>query len=197
MNYKSKSKKYNSFFKYEKTKKLSKIKITLFFIFLIWFVFITISPLVIPNGIVKDLSGYTIISENKGTIDKIPPPWNVAYEVGDKMCHQKSERSFFLNNNQMPFCSRCMAIWFGLAIGLFLLIFYKFELDERFIIIIFIGILPIAFDGLGQLFEFWESTNLIRVITGFLMGFVCGISIGVIVDEVKDIISSKKQNSYK
>jgi uncharacterized membrane protein len=50
-----------------------------------------------------------------------------------------------------------------------------------------LGIVPIGIDGIGQLFGFWESTNIIRVITGLLTGMVCGVTLGVIVDEIKTI----------
>jgi len=121
----------------------------------------------------------------------MPAPWNIVYGCGDRLCHQKADRSFFINGNQMPFCSRCTAIWLGLTIGLGLMVFYKIELDERFLILIVIGIVPIGIDGVGQLLNLWESTNIIRSITGLLAGFVCGIAIALIVDE---IISFKKSD---
>jgi uncharacterized membrane protein len=92
----------------------------------------------------------------------------------------------------MPICSRCTAIWLGLAFGVGFMFFYRIELDEKFIFFIIIGVVPIAVDGLGQLFGFWESTNIVRVITGLLVGFVCGVAIGLIIDEIKTIRSFKK-----
>jgi len=92
----------------------------------------------------------------------------------------------------MPFCSRCTAIWLGLAIGLGFMVFYKIELNEKFLYLIFIGLIPIGIDGVGQLIGLWESTNVIRVITGLLVGVVCGIAIGVIIDEIKSIAKEKK-----
>ena len=87
----------------------------------------------------------------------------------------------------MPFCSRCTAIWLGLAIGLGFMVFYKIQLDEKFLFAILIGIIPIGLDGVGQLFGLWESTNLIRAITGLSVGIICGVAIGLIVDEIKTI----------
>ncbi len=117
----------------------------------------------------------------------MPFPWNQIYGCGDRLCHQKAERSFFINENEMPFCSRCTAIWLGLAIGIGFMLFYKIELDEKFIILLLIGVVPLVVDGVGQLFKFWESTNIVRVITGLLAGGICGITIGIIVDEIKTI----------
>ena len=61
-------------------------------------------------------------------------PWNVVYSSGDRLCHQRADRSLFLNGNEMPFCSRCTAIWFGLAIGLGFMVLYTIELNEKFLI---------------------------------------------------------------
>ena len=138
------------------------------------------------NSSELDFNKQEIISMSSQIIDEIPAPWGSIYGCGDRLCHQKAERSFFINENQMPFCVRCTAIWLGLAIGLGFLVFYKIELNAKFIIVILIGLLPIGIDGLGQLFGFWESTNLVRLITGLLIGFVCGVAIGLIIDEVRD-----------
>ena len=91
----------------------------------------------------------------------------------------------------MPFCARCTAIWLGITIGLVFIILYKINLDEKFIFLIFLGLFPIGIDGFGQLFGFWESNNLIRVITGSLTGFICGLAIGIIIDESRDIFTNK------
>ena len=65
------------------------------------------------------------------------------------------------------------------------------KLDEKFLIAIVLGMVPIGVDGVGQLFNFWESTNVIRVITGLMIGIVCGIAIGLIIDEFSEFRSTK------
>lgn len=163
------------------------IILILFSIFLIWAVLQFLAPVALPSNSVEDLSGLTAISDNKKITDSMPFPWNMVYGCGDRLCHQKAERSFFINGNQMPFCSRCTAIWLGLAIGLGFMVFYRINLDKKFIYVIIIGLVPIGIDGLGQLFGLWESNNLVRLVTGLLIGIVCGIAIGIIIDEFKDI----------
>ena len=175
--------------------KSSRLIILIFFIiFLLWGVIQFLAPLALPHGSVDDLSGYTGVSDNKQVIDAMSNPWNSIYSIGDRMCHQKADRSLFINDNQMPFCSRCTAIWLGLAIGLGFMVFYKIALDEKFVFVLIIGIVPIGIDGVGQLFGLWESTNIARVITGLAVGIVCGIAIGIIIDEIREIINSKKKN---
>ena len=177
----------------ERRGRFSSLIILIFFIpFFIWILLQFLAPFAIPSSTIDDLSGLTAISDNEKLIDSMPFPWNFVYSCGDRLCHQKAERSFFLNDNQMPFCSRCTAIWLGLAVGLGFMVFYKIELNEKFLYLIFIGLIPIGIDGVGQLFGFWESTNAVRLITGLSVGIVCGIAIGLIIDEIKSIIKEKK-----
>jgi uncharacterized membrane protein len=177
----------------EKRERRSKIIILLFFIpIFIWLILQFISPIVIPQGTITDLSGSTLISENKKPIDQLGFPWGNIYQCGDIFCHQKAERSFFINDNQMPFCARCTAIWLGITIGLGFLIFFKIPLDKKFLYLILIGVIPIGIDGVGQFFQLWESNNIIRLITGLLIGIICGIAIGLIIEELREIIKLKK-----
>ena len=159
----------------------------LFTLFSLWISLQFLAPLAMSENSVQDLSGLVAVSDNDYTINNMDFPWNLVYSAGDRLCHQKAERSFFVNDNQMPFCSRCTAIWLGLAVGLGFMVFYRIELNERFVLAILIGLIPIGIDGVGQLLGFWESTNAIRVITGLLIGVLCGVAIGVILDEIKTL----------
>jgi len=171
--------------KMERRQKLSKAIIFFFILFLLWAVLQFLAPIFLPSGSVKDLSGMVGVSDNEEVIGKMPVPFNFVYSMGDRLCHQKAERSFFINGNEMPFCSRCTAIWLGLAIGLGLMMLYTIQLNEKFLFAILIGIVPMGIDGIGQLLGFWESTSIIRLITGLMAGIVCGIAIGLIIDEIK------------
>lgn len=168
----------------------------IFFVFLVFFIFFilqVLGPLTMPTGSIDNLSGLTVLSDNEDEISKMPFPYNTIYSVGDRLCHQKEERSFFINGNQMPFCARCTAIWLGLSIGIFLMIFFEIKLSEKIFLMILIGLIPLGIDGVGQLIGLWESTNLIRFLTGILTGIVSGIALGVIIDELKDIITQKSR----
>jgi uncharacterized membrane protein len=169
----------------EKRERSSKWIILFFIPFLLWILLQFVAPLTLPTSSIDDLSGFVGVSDNENMIDDIPSPWNLIYGAGDRLCHQKADRSFFINENQMPFCSRCTAIWSGLAIGLCFMVFYKIELNEKFLFLIIIGIVPIGIDGIGQLLGFWESNNIIRLITGLLAGIVVGLAIALIIDEIR------------
>ena len=163
-----------------------------FLLFSFWVVLQFIAPFILPSGSVSDLSGLVGVSDNDDVTHNMSFPWNAIYSSGDRLCHQKADRSLFFNGNEMPFCTRCTAIWLGLAAGLCLLVIYCMELSNTFLAAIILGLVPLGVDGVGQLFGLWESTNLARFITGFLAGGVCGMAIGVIIDEVKTIRISKK-----
>jgi uncharacterized membrane protein len=67
------------------------------------------------------------------------------------------------------------------------MVLYTVELHEKFLVAIILSLIPIGVDGTGQLFGFWESTNLVRILTGLPAGIICGIAIGVIIDELRTI----------
>jgi len=171
--------------------RLKNIIFLVFLFFFIWVLLQFLAPLTLPTGSVSDLSGVVAFSDNDNVIQNMSFPWNVIYKSGDRLCHQKADRSFFLNGNEMPFCSRCTAIWIGLAVGLGFMVLFAIELNEKFLGAVIFSLIPIGVDGIGQLFGFWESTNVIRFITGLLAGMVCGVAIGVIIDEVKTIRVSR------
>ena len=178
----------------ERRGKSSRLIILIFFIpFMAWALLQFLAPMAVPTGSVNDLSGLVGVSDNDKLFEDFPAPWGSIYECGDRLCHQKDERSYLINENQMPFCVRCTAIWLGLAIGLGFMVFYRMELDIRFLVIILIGLVPIGIDGVGQLLGFWESTNIVRVITGLLAGGVCGVAIGLIIDEINELKKEKKK----
>ncbi|HID25327.1 MAG TPA: DUF2085 domain-containing protein [Thermoplasmata archaeon] len=162
----------------------NEVTILLFLTITIFSVFQLAAPFFLPQGSVIDLSGHVGVIDNEKQIKHMVSPWSSIYWVGDIMCHQKSERSFFVNGNQIPFCSRCTGIWLGLAAGLGVMVFVRIQLDGKFIVCLLLGLAPIGIDGVGQLFGFWESINTVRFISGLLAGFVCGLAVGVIVEEV-------------
>lgn len=178
----------------EKRGKSSKIIIFIIFLpFLVFSLLQFVAPIALPKGSVDNLDGISAVVDNEDFINEIPAPWNFIYSTGDRLCHQKSERSFFINDNQMPFCARCTAIFLGFAIGIGFMIYFKVRLNIKFLFLMLLGFVPIGIDGLGQLFGFWESSNLSRVITGLLIGIVTGFAIAIIIDELSEMFIFRKK----
>ena len=80
-------------------------------------------------------------------------------------CHQLPERSFFFKEYQFPLCARCTGIAVGHIIAFILSPFIKIKYSVSILTI------PLIIDGLIQYFTTYESTNVKRVISGFLYGF--------------------------
>jgi uncharacterized membrane protein len=181
----------------------SKVLSFLFFLSFAWVLTLFLSPFTIPPGTVSGLDGYCNRIDH-GTVWAEMPVYDQAiYYFGDATCHQKSDRTFYINGNQMAVCARDIAIYIGLMIGLFaaMLISYSTSLSRTFMnlfpkrlrdfverkiglkifAILFIGFLfaPLAIDGTVQLMTGYESTNLVRVLTGTPLGFGAGYIIGV------------------
>jgi uncharacterized membrane protein len=171
--------------------RLKNLIFVFFLLFFVWVLLQFFAPVVLSTGSVPDLSGVVGFSDNENMIQNMSFPWNAVYTSGDRLCHQQASRSLFINGNEMPYCTRCTAIWLGLAIGLGFMVLYTIELNEKFLLGILFSLVPIGIDGVGQLFGFWESINIIRFITGLLAGGVCGMAIGVIIDEIKTIYIRK------
>lgn len=97
------------------------------------------------------------------------------------ICHRMPERSFFVKGYQLPVCARCTGFYISLILY-FIYTFY-FYVDYNIILLIFaiLLLIPTAIDGLTQLFEYRESNNVLRLITG-LMG---GIGLSIIVKAIK------------
>jgi len=184
-----------------------------------------LAPLLMPEGTVPELSGranaFDYASEESwGNQDhgedaklghdqsahggafawsELNPLWAFVYAFGDLNCHQKHERSWEVNGNQMPVCTRDVGIFLGLVIGVvlfglrglnrwtvrdtFLSVFPDnmveplYQKDTRMgamLLLVALGLVPMGIDGFTQLLTDYESTNLVRVITGSFSGLVIG-----------------------
>jgi len=82
-------------------------------------------------------------------------------------CHRLPERSLQLPWGTCGLCARCTAFWSGVAAGSVLLL--RPRLRPPFWSG-FLLVLPLVADGLLQQHTSYESTNLLRVLTGFPAG---------------------------
>ena len=103
------------------------------------------------------------------------------------ICHRKPERSFFIKGHQFPVCARCTGFYISLIT--YFIYTYYFFVDYNIYLLSFAVILliPTAIDGLTQFFEYRESNNTLRLLTG-LMG---GLGLGILVKALKYFIYLK------
>ena len=97
--------------------------------------------------------------------------------MGSAICHQMAERSFLFHGMQMPLCARCMGIYTGVFFA-FCFFFWKKRMQAgkplslQQAVVTGAAILPVGLDGVGSYIGFWESSQLMRVLTGSLVGAV-------------------------
>lgn len=92
-------------------------------------------------------------------------------ERGDRryglcFCHRRKDRSIRCFGLEQLFCSRCLGVLLGGAAGL-LCVMLHFRPGPAWSLLL---LLPLVLDGFLQLFRERESTNAVRLATGFLFG---------------------------
>lgn len=100
------------------------------------------------------------------------PRWRVLFRV---MCHGIERRCLTMFGVPMPICARCTAIYIGLIAGVAVFMLVPL-LEERLMrVIVYAAAIPMLIDGLTQATGLRESTNLLRLITGFVAAFAFGM----------------------
>ncbi len=156
-----------------------KAKRAILIFFIAWLAIVLAAPYALPSGSVTDLSGRAGSIDNSAAIDQMNPFSAAVYLIGDTYCHQLSERSLYLNGNQMPFCARDVGIFLGLVAGMLIVLL----LVPRFSWIALVLLaLPILIDGGIQYAGGYESNNVLRLLTGILGGIATSYFLGFTVD---------------
>jgi uncharacterized membrane protein len=103
----------------------------------------------------------------------------VIYEAFRPLCHQISERSFYLDGHPFAVCARCFGLYAGFAAGVMLypliLSLRRSETPER--VWLFLAAVPIGIDFALGFFGIWHNTHLSRLLTGGLFGAVAAFYI--------------------
>jgi len=144
-----------------------------------------------------------VVPEEAFAWSDLPLAHAIVYAFGDLNCHMLYERSWEVNGNQMPMCVRDIGIIAGLALAGALL---RSRLVNRWTItdttlsvlpstwqdaiyanqrrsLAFYGlgalcVVPLGLDGFVQLLTAYESTALLRMVTGLPFGFGLGVLMG-------------------
>jgi uncharacterized membrane protein len=112
------------------------------------------------------------------------------YESGDRNCHQRGSRSVYINGNEMPYCTRDMAIFVGMAIGALISLFVFVKIDWKWVVA---GLIPMAIDGTTQLITSYESNNILRMATGLPAGMITTLALGGVLFELGLMISRSRE----
>ena len=147
-------------------------------VFGILLLLLLISPYLVPAGQLLDLSGKVLSIDNANQFSGINPVAWLVYSFGDLNCHQLNDRSFFLNGNQMPVCSRDTGIFIGLFAGALAMSAISLSIRKRWL---FLGLIPMMIDGALQAATTYVSDNSARVVTGAIAGAAVAIFICMLV----------------
>ena len=100
------------------------------------------------------------------------PKWRLAFRM---MCHGIESRCLTLFGVPMPICARCTAIYVGLIAGILLFMVLPAIEERAMRVALYVAVAPMAIDGLTQATHLRESTNVLRLITGFIaaVAFSC------------------------
>jgi uncharacterized membrane protein len=103
------------------------------------------------------------------------PAWaEVIYRGFGIFCHQRPDRSYFIEGHKLAVCSRCTGLYASFAITLLL---YPLIRSLRTAanpprLYLILAALPLAIDFSLTFFGFWENTHTSRLLTGALLGSV-------------------------
>jgi uncharacterized membrane protein len=171
-----------------------KVKRAIFVLCTIWLLLVITAPFTIPARSVTDLSGVVGDLDNYPTIEKMNPYAAAIYFAGDLNCHQRADRSFFLNENEMPFCSRDLGLFLGLSLGMLIAL----ALAPRFnIFLTGVLALPIVIDGGLQLISSYSSNNMVRFVTGVLGGVAIALFLAHVVDRSLNVSTNLDEKKDK
>ena len=107
--------------------------------------------------------------------------------ISNLICHRKPERSFHIKGHQFPVCARCTGFYIALTIYFTYTYFNYVDYNPFTLISAILLLLPAAIDGFTQFFEYRESNNTLRLITGLLGG----LGLGILVKALKYFIYLK------
>ena len=149
----------------------------------VWVSLVIAVPYMVPADTLTDLSGSVGKVDNADEFSGLGLVPRIIYAIGDRECHQLEERSYFLNGNQMPFCARDLGLFLGLAAGFVITVFIRVKFNP---LLVLAGLVPMAIDGGLQLVTAYESTNVLRITTGFIAGMAFSLLISLFVMTIKD-----------
>ncbi len=112
----------------------------------------------------------------------------IIYAAGGLICHQRPERSFFLDGHQFPVCARCTGLYLSAAMGIIGWLALKIarrwsslpfdpRLAKRLVII---SALPTAVSFMTGVLGIWDGSNLTRAMLAIPVGASAGAVVAAV-----------------
>lgn len=112
------------------------------------------------------------------------------------LCHQRPDRSYFLDGHKFGVCSRCTGIYAGFALTLlgYPLIRSLRTTTTPAIKWLVLAALPLLIDFSLTFFGIWENTHTSRLLTGLLLG---GVAVFYVMPGISDLSLRSVQSAQK
>lgn len=107
-------------------------------------------------------------------------PWQLQWQhqMFSDLCHQIVDRSFWINNQPMAVCSRCIGIYVGFAFGWILLpvaamgnLTSNWSMKKGALVAVLLNFLDI----IGNILSLWENTLVSRLVVGSAIGITAAL----------------------
>jgi uncharacterized membrane protein len=115
----------------------------------------------------------------------------LTYAFGSLICHQRPERSFYIDAAQLPVCARCFGLYAGAALGVIAglkpcatlprssrLSWWRNPLGLRKVVIA--AALPTAITWTSEVLGLWSPTNLTRFVAALPLGAAVAVTVNYI-----------------
>ena len=110
------------------------------------------------------------------------------FAVGSLICHQRPERSFFLDGHQLPVCARCTGLYLSAVAGLAGWIGFKIArgwrpiaFDPRVAVRLFVlAAIPTALSLASGALGVWDGSNLTRAVLAIPLGASAGAIVAAV-----------------
>jgi uncharacterized membrane protein len=113
---------------------------------------------------------------------------SIIYAAGGLICHQRPERSFFLDGHQFPVCARCTGLYLSAAIGIAGWLSLKmarrwtsFPFDPRLAKrMVLISAIPTAVSFMTGVLGMWDGSNVTRAMLAIPFGASAGAVVAAV-----------------
>ena len=110
------------------------------------------------------------------------------FAVGGLICHQRPERSFFIDGSQLPVCARCTGLYLSSALGFAGWLGIKIAmgwrpllLDPRRVVrVLVLTAIPTALSLASGALHLWDGSNLTRAIIAIPLGASAGAIVAAV-----------------
>ena len=112
----------------------------------------------------------------------------IIYAAGGLICHQRPERSFFLDGHQFPVCARCTGLYLSAAMGIIGWLALKIarrwsslpfdpRLAKRVVIL---SAIPTAVSFMTGVLGLWDGSNATRAMLAIPFGASAGAMVAAV-----------------